>query len=133
MSERQRDCPFQEPNGGAVVVEEVRTGPPLSLVGDKLRQALVYCHLACVSVNTFVPDDLPQPPAWQASRLSVKRDGLMEPIRSAFRRQLTAFLALYNMLALEHRPGLVDQLLSMGSYQFASWLERIAKAGSVTG
>jgi len=119
-------------NGKALIVKETREGPPLEHVGDRLRRTLVYIHMAAASVNTLVPDNVPQPTGWRSSGLSVKNDGLLEPIRLAFRTQLTAFLSLYNMLALDGEE-LSESLLQKSNAEVNAWLTRIAAAGSVTG
>lgn len=133
MSEGESNISFKEPNGSAFVTTETRKGPPLATVGDKLYESLVFTHVACVAVTTYIPDDFPQPPGWKASGLSLKNDGLMEPLRCAFRNGLTAFLSLYNMLALVSNPGLIDCLLKMRTLEFRDWLDRIGRAGCVTG
>jgi len=133
MAKYDSDVSSTDPNGRTPVVEEVRVGPPLSLVGQNLRRSLVYTHLACIAISAYVPDDFPQPKGWQAGGLSVKHDGLMAPVHCAFQHQLTAFLALYNMLALNDWRSLSDRCLAMSSCQFAAWLDRIAKVGSIRG
>ena len=133
MAKFDPDVSFTEPNGRTPVVQETRVGPPLSLVGQNMRRSLVYSHLACIAISAYIPDDLPQPKGWKAGGMSLKHDGLMAPIRCAFQHQLTAFLALYNMLGLNNWRTLADRCLAMTSCQFAAWLDRIAKVGSIKG
>ena len=125
MNESDKNLSFKEPNGSAFVTTETRTGPPLSFLADKLYQALVYTHKAYQAVKCYIPDDFPQPQGWQSADFSVKGDALLEPIRNAFRSQLTAFLGLYNMLALDTNPGLIERLLQMPTADLRAWLGRM--------
>ena len=83
LESREYKIPFADPNGSAATVVESRVGLSLSYVGHKLYQSLMYTHLGHLSIRTYIPDDLPQPSCWNGTKLTIKDDGLIRPIRSA--------------------------------------------------
>lgn len=103
---------FREPNGPAYEAREVRIGPPLGYVGEKLANSLRSIHAAHASA----------PENYEVTA----------QLRSAFHYALVAFLALHNMLALadlDREP----QLLTLSADDFSDWLVSIEREGSVTG
>jgi len=124
---------YQDPNAGAYEKEEVRTGPPLSYVGEKLRRALESAHRMHRTIVDVVPDDLPQPPGASGTAYSTKVDGLVRPAHGAFYYSLVAFLALHNALGRIGGDGKVDALLRLDPDEFGAWLDTVEQEGSVTG
>ena len=104
---------FTDPNASAYVVDEPRSGPPLSYVGEKLRGALQYAHRLALSAH---------------AQHDVKRDA-----DATFRYALTAYLALYNMLGLMSDHRKVDALLELNDDEFEDWLTTVQREGSVSG
>ena len=133
MADNEPEVVFTEPNGNAFVVEEKRNGPPLSFVGSKLYQSLLYLHMSYVSMGTYIPENLPQPAGLRGSHINIKQDGLMEPLKQAFRTGLLSFLSLYNFMGLASEGTLYDRLLKMTPFQFKQWLDRVQIGGSVLG
>jgi sugar phosphate isomerase/epimerase len=123
---------YRDTNGPAYVKGQKRTGPPLGYVGDKLRHSLQLAHSLYQEIRESVPDDLPQPEGARGTSYSTKEDGLVGPAYEAFSYQLTAFLALYNMLGLDDNR-LANRLLRSSYEEFDTWLRRIIREGSVTG
>ncbi len=104
---------FRDPNDGAYVREQVRTGPPLDYVCEKTRHTLESLHAALREL----PGD------------SVSRGEVLY----AFINALTAHLALNNLLALVNEPDARERLLRMSRERFQDWLDRVGRGGSVTG
>jgi len=89
---------FRPPNDGAYEKQELRTGPPLSYVAEKLRRSLELTHGHIHSLN-----NLERP---SQSDL----DPLLNQVSGAFRYQLTSYLALQNLLALGNEKGFFDRM-----------------------
>ncbi len=104
---------FRDPNDGAYVREQRRTGPPLEYVCEKTRRTLQSLHEALRKL----PGD------------SVDRSD----VQYAFVNALTAHLALNNMLALVNEPDARERLLRMPRERFEDWLDRVERGGSVSG
>ncbi len=122
-----------DPNGQAYQKTEIRTGPPLDYVAEKLRSSIEMLHEAIRSIQEVVPDDLPLPSGYTEYSPSVKQDWLVSPARLAFRHGITAFLALQNMLALANDQEVFDRLLGYSREQFHDWLNNIDREGLVRG
>jgi len=120
-------------NGGAYERKELRTGPPLDYVAEKLSLSLEQLHNAWRAIEKGVPEDAPKLSGAFGAGYSVKRDAILSPVYAAFRYELTGFLALTNMLALANEPSLIEQLLAMDSSAFRQWVERVEHEGSVVG
>ena len=112
---------FRSPNDGAYEKEELRTGPPLSYVAEKLRRSLELTHDHIHSLNNL--DGLSQN----------MLDPLLNQTSGAFRYQLTSYLALQNMLALGNERGFFERMELRSNEEFRDWLDRIDQQGSVTG
>ncbi len=104
---------FRDPNDGAYVREQLRTGPPLEYVCEKTRRTLESLH----AVLRELPGD------------SVRQSEIFH----AFVNALTAHLALNNMLALANEPDARERLLRMSRERFQDWLDRVDRGGSVCG
>jgi hypothetical protein len=120
-------------NGPAYQKTEVRSGPPLEYVAEKMRHSLEQLHGLLVWIEKYVPDDLPQPESARGSGFSTKRDGLASPALGAFNYGLVAYLALQNMLSLANDYDLIGRLVAMSTRDFSRWLDVIEAEGSVTG
>jgi len=102
-------------NGPAYEKEQVRLGPPLEYVAEKLQTALLLLHGHCEAERKRE-----QPPASSTPE-------------AIFRYQMTAFLALKNMLHLAGDPDFASRLLEMPGEDFETWVENVSTEGSVTG
>ncbi len=103
---------FRDPNGSAYEAREVRTGPPLGYVGEKLANSLRAIHAG----HALAPGN----------------HDVTAQFRRAFHYAFVAFLALHNILALadlDREP----QLLALSTDDFSDWLANIEREGSVTG
>lgn len=120
-------------NGPAYQKTELRSGPPLEYVAEKMRHSLEQLHGLLVWLEKYVPDNLPQPETARGSGFSTKHDGLVSPALGAFNYGLVAYLALQNMLSLANDYGLISRLVAMSTRDFSRWLEVIEAEGSVTG
>ena len=106
---------FTEPNAGAYEAEETRVGPPLTYVGEKLRNSLEYAHRAA----------------------RVTKVGALEAAHrhtdAALRYGVTAYLGLYNMLGMIQDHRKLDALLDLDREAFEAWLDTVQREGSVHG
>ena len=112
---------FRDPNDGAYEKEELRTGPPLSYVAEKLRRAAELMHSLINRLKTVEELD------------SEQKGNLLTQVRGALRYQLTGYLALNNMLALVNDRGFFERIESYSYDDFNDWLDRIDQQGSVSG
>jgi len=124
------------PNAGAYEQDEVRRGPPLSYVGEKLRSSLNHVHGLCSMIREAVPDTLPIPSNVKVRPFSVRNDGLLVPADAAFYNALVAFLALYNSLGRlgewEAQEDKIRALRGLTSQEIEAWLDSVESGGSVT-
>lgn len=121
-------------NGDAYQRKEVRVGPPLDYVGEKLKSSLEYHHEMLNNIKACVPDGLPLPPEYREDApLSVKTDFLATPAFVAFYYQVVAFAALFNMLGSIRSSKDVQKLADMPKEEFKKWLIIIEREGSVLG
>ena len=109
-----------DPNGSAYRTGERRVGPPLDYVGEKLRQGLACQHALLHALRD--PGD--GGPSNGASAMAA---------RLAFGYQLTAYLALYNMLGSRGSEDDVDRLVATAPEDFRRWLDFVMREGSVSG
>ena len=112
---------FRPPNDGAYEKEELRTGPPLDYVAEKLRRSLELTHYLIKSLNNL------------ESPTQNELDPLLNQTSGAFHYQLTSYLALKNMLALGNENGFFERMEHRSTGEFHDWLDRIDQQGSVTG
>lgn len=93
--------------------KEVRFGPPLDYVGEKLRTSLEQLHLLVSKLS----------PSENAS------------LHLAFYNSVVAYTALYVMLAdwNSDMPGLVERLTAMNDADFETWLDLVCEDGDVLG
>ena len=126
---------FADPNGPAYRTGEARVGPPLDYVGEKLRRGLecqhgVLCSLRrAAALEAAMPAGRPARDAAAPPSFEV----LATAARIAFDYQLTALLALYNMLGAKGEPEAVDRLAAMAPDEFRRWIDFVEREGSVTG
>jgi len=128
MSPEEPDDLIRPPNDNAYEAKEVRTGPPLDYVAEKLGRSLETLHSLIREIQRRVPGDL-----LVDNRASVRDEYLLPTARYGFHCALVAYLALKNMLALANDSDLDDKLLAYSGDEFKEWLGRIGQAGSVTG
>ena len=102
------DVPMNS-NGPAYQHSELRVGPPLDYVAEKLRGSLNCLHKLA---STETPSD---------------------DMRLAFYYALVSYLALNNMLAAANPLGFSDRLAKMTPDDFEQWLDAIDRGGSVNG
>jgi hypothetical protein len=120
-------------NGSAYENKEVRVGPPLDYIGDKLKSSLEQHHEMLSNIKTYVPDGLPLLGYIEGTPLSVKDDFLVSPAFLAFHYQVVAFAALFNMLGSIRSSTDVQRLAEMPKEEFKKWLNLIEREGSVLG
>ena len=124
---------YRHPNAGAYEKREVRVGPPLDYVGEKLGVAMKFAHRTYQQIVEHVPGDLTVPEGLSENGFSVKRDAILSPAYTAFRGATTAFLALHNMLGVIQDQDKFEALLLLSTSEFDEWVDRIEREGSVTG
>jgi len=112
---------FRGPNDGAYEKEEIRTGPPLDYVAEKIRSAMELTHFL---ISTLSRTDLAD---------ANDRDTMLSQARGSLRYQMTGYLALKNMLALASDQGLFGRLERFSYDDFHDWLDRIDQQGTTTG
>jgi hypothetical protein len=128
---------FTSPNAGAYEKEELRKGPPLTYVGEKVRIALYHVHSLCRSVREIASDTSPAggPPASHSSGHDFSE--LIGRADAAFYYALVSFLALYNSLGRlgewEEQEQKLQALRELSRESFDDWLDSIESDGSVTG
>ena len=112
------DLTIGSANGPAYEKHELRSGPPLDYVAGKMRSSL---------------DSL------RSAYLLAKENGsefgerLHLNMYAGFKYELTAYLALYNLLNMANDRALTDRLLGCSDEEFDGWLDRVRSEGSVTG
>jgi hypothetical protein len=102
-------------NDGAYEKGQVRMGPPLEYVAEKLRHGVEATHFVLAAL-----------------RRQHGSESLIFNASYAFRSQITAYLALNNFLALVNDEGFFERLEGYSKEQFEDWLRRIDQQGSVT-
>ncbi len=112
---------FRGPNDGAYEKEEIRTGPPLDYVAEKIRSSMELTHFLISTLGRTTLAD------------ASGRDTMLSQARGSLRYQLTGYLALKNMLALANDQGLFGRLERFSYDDFHDWLDRIDQQGTTTG
>lgn len=133
MSPDDPDDFVRLPNDDAYETNEVRTGPPLAYVAEKVRHTLEALHSLIHEIRDRVPQDLLVVAPSSGPPVSIKEEYLLPAALHAFRSAIVGHLALNNMLALANDNDLDDRLLAYSRDEFKEWLDRIDQAGSVTG
>ena len=122
---------FSDPNGPAYRADERRVGPPLAYVGEKLRHGLACQHALLHALRGHDGD---VPGATGPDGADAPADGArVMAARMAFGYQLTAYLALYNMLGSRGSEDDVDRLAATPPQDFRRWLAFVEREGSVSG
>ncbi len=124
---------FRPPNDSAYETDELRTGPPLGYVAEKVRRNLEATHSLIHAIRRRVPDDHCTGKPASGPPVSVKEEYLLPTALYAFRSGIAGYLALNNMLALASENDLDDRLLAHSRDESKEWLDRIDQGGSVTG
>tara|TARA_B100000749_G_C18431684_1_gene468220 strand:- start:742 stop:1098 length:357 start_codon:yes stop_codon:yes gene_type:complete len=107
-------------NGPAYTKAEERTGSPLDYVGEKLRCAIEDTHY------------LLHESVYSENRLSIK-EASSRPAFSSFHYQITAFIALYNMLTMLEDPNRTKEFATYTRDEIKKLLDFIESNGSVSG
>ena len=131
MTDSDDEPPFVSPNAGAYEREELRVGPPLSYVAEKLRASLEVQHDVICALRDRLPDDVTAVTPLRPG-VSLKADLLVFPAQAAFWNALVAYLALNNLTALATRETM-ERLLGFSHEDLDDWFRRIDEAGSTTG
>ena len=113
MEDHDLEDMFRTPNDGAYEKEELRTGPPLDYVAEKLRRSFELTHCLINNLNNL------EGPSQN------ELDPLLTQSCGAFRYQLTSYLALNNMLALGNEDGFFERMEHRSTEEFQDWLDRI--------
>ena len=124
---------FRPPNDNAYEADELRTGPPLDYVAEKVRHNLEALHRLIYDIQNKVPEDLSVGQMPAETTASVRDELLLPSAHYAFRSAIVGYLALKNMLALANDNDLSTRLSSYSREEFKDWLDRIDQGGSVTG
>lgn len=127
---------LQDPNGPAYQVDQVRHGPPLEYIGEKLRSALDAQHRLLRALDTSAAGAPGSPrPAIMAKEdaAPVDVEAALHSAIAAFHYLITAYLALHNMLGSHTGPDYLQRLRSMSDEDFDRWLAFIESEGSVNG
>ena len=122
---------FRLPNNNAYAIAEVREGPPLSYVAENFRRNLESLHSLINEIDCMVDESVNTPSEDSAN--SIEEGQLIHHARCAFKCGLVGYLALHNMLAVASEYDLDGRLLGYSRDELGEWLDRIDKAGSVTG
>jgi hypothetical protein len=110
---------FDPPNGAAYTKDEFRTGPPLDYVAEKLRRAIETTQFLSRTINASKQSDAEQ------------KEKMASYTMATFRYQLTAYLALKNLLALAGDQSLFERLLKYSTTDFTAWINKIDHEGSL--
>jgi hypothetical protein len=123
------DGVYGDPNGGAYEKTEVRTGPPLSYVSEKLRRALEEIHMGHWEFVTYQSNHtLPSEP----DRARPGPEDVRRRLQAAFRVAAVAFCALSNALAHANPADFYERLLALRRDDFSDWLDEIERGGTVS-
>lgn len=85
MSPDDPDDFFRPPNDSAYETDELRTGPPLGYVAEKIRHNLEATHCLIHAIRRRVPDDLCAGAPSSGPPVSVKEEYLLPTALYAFR------------------------------------------------
>lgn len=131
MTDSNDDPPFVSPNAGAYEREELRVGPPLDYVAEKLRASLESQHDVICALRDRLPDDVSAVTPLRPG-VNLKADFLKFPAHAAFWNALVAYLALNNLAALATQETM-ERLLTFSRDELHDWFRRIDRAGSTAG
>jgi len=122
------DDVYSDPNAGAYEKTELRTGPPLSYVCEKLHRALAEIHAAHWEFVTYQSKHALPP---EHDRAFPGPENIHGTLLSAFRLAAVAFCALNNALAHANPADFYERLLAMDRGDFHRWLDDIERGGTV--
>ena len=126
MSTDDPDDFLRPPNDNAYESDELRTGPPLDYVAEKIRHCLEGLHGTIHNIE--------RGSGTEAATTDADQDALVGfQAKYAFDSAIVGYLALKNMLALASDNDLSSRLSSYSRKEFADWLDRIDQGGSVKG
>jgi hypothetical protein len=118
MSPDDPDDFFRPPNDNTYETDEVRTGPPLEYVAEKVRHTLEGIHSLIHEIRQRVSQDLPVAAPSSGPPVSAKGEYVLPAALYAFRSAVVGHLALNNMLALANDNDLDDRLLAYSRDEF---------------
>jgi hypothetical protein len=98
-------------NAGAYRKTEVRQGPPLEYVSEKIEHSLTDLHATISIIDRVIQD-------------SERKDTILFSAKAAFQQELVALLALQNLLNTANTPGLLQHLLGLSVEDFEEWLQQ---------
>ena len=133
MTPDDPDDLFRPPNDNAYETDEVRTGPPLAYVAEKVRHTLEALHSLIHEIRQRGAQDPSAAAPSSGPPVSTPEEYLLPAALYAFRSAIVGHLALNNMLALANDNDLDDRLLAYSRDEFKEWLDCIDQSGSVTG
>jgi hypothetical protein len=131
MNDADDEPPFISPNADAYEREELRVGPPLDYIAEKLRASLEAQHDVICALRDRLPNDVSAVTPLRAG-INLKADFLVFPAHAGFWNSLVAYLALSNLTALATRETM-ERLLVFSRDELGDWFRRIDQAGSTTG
>lgn len=107
-------------NGPAYTKTQERNGSPLEYVAEKLRCAIEDTHY------------LLHESVYSETRLSIN-EASSRPAFSSFHYQITAFIALYNMLTMLEDPNRIKEFATYTRDELKTLLDFIESNGSLSG
>lgn len=125
-------------NGLTYKSKEIRNGPPLGYIAEKMKNGLVEQHSLLTELRMQLPDDMSANAEhydleeMRITSMSVKNDLLIGPAYKAFYFQILAYLALMKMLDLANTND-VKRYSEMTVSDFEKWIEFVDREGSEFG
>ena len=105
-------------NNGAFRKNEIRNGPPLSYVAEKVRISIETIHGIYYKAKNRLPD-------------SNEKAEMISDSCYAFRNSIVSYLALYNLLALVEDNDVYENLLNSSKEDLDNWLDVVEREGSL--
>ena len=125
-------------NGPTYKSKEIRNGPPLGYIAEKMKNGLIEQHRLLRELRMQLPDDMSANAEhydledMSITSMSVKNDLLMGPAYNAFYFQTLAYLALMQMLDLANTND-VKRYSEMTGSDFEKWIEFVDRQASEFG
>ena len=125
---------FTPPNGPAYEKKEVRVGPPLEYVAEKMRHTVEQAYNTVrIVLGAEVSADLASHiPRFDLRELERNNQGF-RTAKATMRYAVHAYVALQNMLGAMNDDSLIERLIMGTSADLEAWLDRVEQEGSVLG